>query len=377
MTFALEFRPRTFKDTVGQKSVRVVLMRMVQTEDLPPALLFAGPRGTGKTTTGRIFAAALNCEEKDGHDPCGVCGSCKAVFDGSSPDVIEVDAASNGLVGDIRSIREAVLYSTGGRYRVVLLDEAHSMSREAFNALLKVLEEPPPNTIFLLLTTEPGRIIETVVSRCMLFEFRRLSVQDIRDRLDHIIAAKQLMLEPDLVLEIANRAQGGMRDAVMTLDQVSRVGIQTVDQFRTLLGDSDYAPLILSAMLSQGVGEALNQLELVMYTHGDAGEVSSALIGLLRDLFILQAGGSCPVMGDALQVRIELLQKLSLTQLFKLASVMWDFKTKIRAGEDQWAALELAIVLMCDSLTSQEVVTVPSVHSQPLTLSALQNLAQG
>src|SRR6187397_78319 len=269
---ALKYRPRTFDDLVGQVSVQVILREMVKRDAVPSALLFDGVRGSGKTTSARILAASLNCEADS--RPCGVCPSCKSIFDGSSLDVQEIDAASNGLVSDIRALVEQVLYSTGGRYRVVLLDECHSMSREAMNALLKTLEEPPPSTVFVLLTTEPSKILDTIVSRCMKFTFRRISVADIVGRLEWICAQEDLAVEPALIRAIAERADGGMRDAVMTLDQVVRVQVSTADRFDELFGESDFAPALVTAMAAGDKPRAFELLDAQLITTGDANAVT-------------------------------------------------------------------------------------------------------
>jgi DNA polymerase-3 subunit gamma/tau len=200
LNLARRYRPQTFDEMVGQKHIRPILKRLVvNQEKLPPVLLFAGTRGTGKTTAARIIAKALNCTpepplDPNANRPCNECPSCLAVTIGNSLDVLEVDAASNGGVAEIRKIKDMVGYAVGGQWRVVLLDEAHSMSKEAFNALLKVLEEPPPQTLFVLLTTEPGKIIDTIVSRSMSFDFRRVTVADIVERLKFIAANENIQV---------------------------------------------------------------------------------------------------------------------------------------------------------------------------------------
>lgn len=376
---ALKYRPRSFSDTVGQKPVRAVLRQMVVQDRLPPALLFAGPRGTGKTTTGRILASALNCTERSAEhpDPCGACPSCKAIFLGNSTDVIEVDAASSGLVDDIRKIREAVMYSVGGKYRVVLLDEAHSMSKEAFNALLKTLEEPPPQTVFVLLTTEPSRILETVLSRCMLFEFRRVSPGEIAGRLRHICESEHINLDVSLIELLADRSQGGLRDAVMSLDQCSRVGVSTCEQFAKLVGEEDFAPAIVEALVDGDIAQSFFLLEEVMQRTGDPQSVSTQLVRLFRDLLILSTGAVTHYQGQQLEVRKQLLAKTSVDRVFSASRVLWELKTRIRVTEDGRSMLELAFVLLLDAFGHGAIrqLQSPEQPSPVLNLAALKDLA--
>lgn len=371
MTLALEYRPRTFSDLVGQRPVRVVLEAMVGKGKVPPALLFSGVRGTGKTTTARILAAALNCSGEGA--PCGVCPSCFAVARGVSSDVIEVDAASNGLVADIRRLNETVLYATGGEWRVVLLDEAHSMSREAFNALLKTLEEPPEQTVFVLLTTEPGRILETVVSRCMTFEFRKIPAAEIVERLRFITSDAGLeACDDDLLSEIAERADGGLRDAIMLLDQLSQVGITTLEAYLEFVGDTDPAPRILKALLGGDVTGAWAIVDDAVSRTGSASEVASSLGSLCRDLLVIHAGGDCRKTGGRLAARIELAKRLDAGQVFQVVRVLWDLKTKIRP-DDQAVGLELAVALIREALLGTTVSAAPARAAERMTLDQLRS----
>lgn len=343
---ALKYRPRTFTDLVGQQAVQVILRQMVHTGTVHSALLFDGSRGTGKTTTARILAAALNCETATG--PCGHCPSCKSVFDATSPDVVEIDAASNGLVDDIRALRHQVLYQVSGTFRVVILDEAHSMSPSAFNALLKTLEESSPSTVFILCTTEPARIPETVVSRCMPFTFKRIGTTDITARLAHICAAEQLTVEPELLHLIAERADGGMRDAVMTLDQVTRVGVDSVTAFSELMGESDYGPGLLGALIAADTAAAYQIADEVICRSGDTHALIRSLVQVLKELLILQAGGDITRLGDALSARRDLAQRTTSSAVVAAMTVLWDLTTKTRPGNPR-SAVDLALALLAES----------------------------
>lgn len=351
--------------------MRFILERMVQQGKVPTGLLFSGSRGCGKTTSGRILAAALNCQEPN--PPCVECASCQAIYAGNSFDVQEIDAASHGNVADIRDLSEKLLYSVGGGTRLILLDEAHSLSREAFNALLKTLEEPPPETVFVLLTTEPGKILETVLSRLMNFEFRRITISDIVERLQHIVAAEGIGVEDELLLTIAERANGGMRDAVMTLDQVTRVGVKTSVEFAELLGESDFGPELVKVMLTGDTAKVFLALDAQLIRTGDATTIVNQLVGTLRDVVVLHSGGPIPRQGASLQARQEIMSLVQSQQLLNGMKMLWELKTKVRSGEDPRVVLDLAAVMVTEqlsgSLTPQQ--TKP-VARRKLTLAEMR-----
>lgn len=347
-SLALRYRPRNFDDLVGQQAVHVFLRQMVYKDAVDSALLFSGDRGCGKTSALRILAAALNCEVRPG--PCGHCPSCTAIYTGASYDLIELDAASNGLVDDIRALRNRLAYTAHGNYRVVGLDEAHAVSQAGFNALLKMLEEPPPRTIFVLLTTEPGRIPGTVASRCMPFEFRRLGIADIVWRLDHICTAEGIDVEPGLLHHIAERADGGMRDAVMLLDQITRVGVTTIEQYTELTGETDFAPRLLAALLAGDHASAFGIVDTQMTRTGDPKAIATDLITCLRDLLVLHSGGQITKTGPAHAARKTLAEATTPAVVVAACQILWDLKVKVRAADDQRASLDLATVMLAQTL---------------------------
>lgn len=367
-SLAIKYRPKTFEDLYGQRAIQVILRQMVHNHAVPQALLFDGPRGTGKTTSARILAASVNCESTP--VPCGHCVSCKSVFDGTSLDLIEIDAASNGLVDDIRGLRTQVLYGVGGSHRVIILDEAHSMSTAAFNALLKTLEEPPPNTIFVLLTTEPGRIPDTVLSRSTPFNFTRIAVADIVARLRFIADAEHFDIDDDLLHAIAERADGGMRDAVMLLDQMARVDIRTAAAYRELTGERDYGPTLLEHITSGDIASALAVADDQLTRTGDAQAIANTLADTLRDLLVLKAGGSLAKQGDALAARIALADRLTGPALFGALHTLWDHKTKVRVGDDPRIALDLAIVMVTEPFGTTKT---PPPPSGPMSLADMKD----
>ena len=214
------YRPSTFDEVAGQEHIVKTLKNALATGTLAHAYLFAGPRGTGKTTMAKLLAKALNCDEGIGHQ-CNKCKNCKAIIDGTHPDVLELDAASNNGVDEIRDLIDKVKYGTIlGRYKVYIIDEVHMLSTGAFNALLKTLEEPPEHVIFILATTEPHKILPTILSRCQRYDFTKLSDKDIKNRLKSVLEKEGVTYNEEAIDIIISLADGGMRDALSILDQV-------------------------------------------------------------------------------------------------------------------------------------------------------------
>ncbi|MGN0179934.1 MAG: DNA polymerase III subunit gamma/tau [Monoglobaceae bacterium] len=220
-----KWRPMRFDDVVGQRQVSDTLKTAIKNDRIAHAYLFCGTRGTGKTSTAKIFSRAVNCESPIDGEPCNECPTCKGILNGSIPDVYEMDAASNRGVDNIRDIRDEVIYTpVGCGKKIYIIDEVHMLTEEAFNALLKTIEEPPPHAIFILATTEPQRIPQTVLSRCQRFDFRRITVDDIASRLTKISAAEGIDITPDAVELVAELGDGSMRDAISLLDRCSAFG---------------------------------------------------------------------------------------------------------------------------------------------------------
>lgn len=353
MILANQYRPVTFAETVGQSHVKAVLKAAIQSNDVPPALLFSGTRGTGKTTTARVFAAALNCAEGK-EDACGQCPSCKAVQSGTHPSVLEVDAASSGGIDEVRKIRDLVLYGHSGEWRVVILDEAHSMSTPAYNALLKMLEEPPANTVIILVTTEPEKIIGTVKSRAMPFEFRRVKNADVEARLRHIATESKIEVNDDLFSEISRSAQGGLRDAVMAFDQAIRAKATSAEDFREFYGISDYSLPLMWAAIRGDHSEGFRLVSDHFSRTGEASGMVANLSRLVSELLVIHSEGRpAGHAEEALAERVEMAHAVTTEKLVKVIEVLWDLRARTRATEnDQKSSMEMGFALIANSVKS-------------------------
>ena len=288
-----QWRPQDFDALVGQKAVKTTLKNALASGKIAHAYLFSGPRGTGKTSMARILAKALNCEQGPTAEPCGQCGNCQRIVQGTSLDVIEIDAASNTSVDNIRDLREQVAFTPAeSRYKVYIIDEVHMLSTGAFNALLKTLEEPPAHAVFILATTDPQKVPATIQSRCQRFEFRRVTVDEIAEHLAMVAAGSGIEADTDALRLIAIQAEGGMRDALSLLDQcgvmAKRVTVATVREVLGIVGREALHELT-GAIGRRQLPQALATLNLLLEQGKDVKQVLTELIEYLRALVLYLA----------------------------------------------------------------------------------------
>ena len=284
------YRPLTFGEIAGQRAIVRTLQNALNQNKIAHAYLFSGPRGTGKTTMAKLFAKALNCEEGLGHQ-CNRCTNCNSVNDGSHPDVYEIDAASNNGVEDVRQLIENINYAPiRGRYKVYIIDEVHMMTQSAFNALLKTLEEPPQNVIFILATTEPHKVIPTILSRCQRYNFSKVSDRDITKRLKTVLETEVIPYEEEALKLLVSLADGGVRDALSMLDQVlaySRQQLKLEDVLALFALTSKLEQLnLLRAVASSNVEEVFTILSGLIDKGVDVRRLTTDLLNLLKDALI-------------------------------------------------------------------------------------------
>jgi len=298
-----KWRSQTFDEVVGQEHVMQTLRNALRENRVAHAYLFAGPRGTGKTSTARILAKALNCTAPEAARPCDKCPTCVAITEGRMLDLIEIDAASNNSVDDVRELRDKVGFRPSeGSYKIYIIDEVHMLSNSAFNALLKTLEEPPPHARFILATTEPHKIPATVLSRCQRFDFRRIPVPEIAAHLRHIIEAEGFQAEAEALSTIARNAQGCMRDAISLLDQMLSYGAETVTfaQVQQALGavSSQSVAALVDAIVTKNVSAGLLLIQQLVIEGASLTEFCHQVVEHLRGVMVMQMTGDGGLLID-------------------------------------------------------------------------------
>lgn len=348
-----KYRPTTFDEVAGQSYIVKILKNALETNKIAHAYLFAGPRGTGKTSMAKLFAKALNCEEGIGHI-CGKCKNCTSVVEGTHPDVIEIDAASNNGVEEVRDLIDKVRYSTIlGRYKVYIIDEVHMMTPGAFNALLKTLEEPPAHVIFILATTEPHKILPTILSRCQRFDFSKLSNNEIKQRLIYVLNAEGITYEEEAVDLIVSLCDGGMRDALSMLDQVlaysmNNLNSEDVLNIFSLESVNEKTELLLD-IIDNDTSHVLTRIDSYFEKGTDIKRLTDDLLLILKDVLIYKKTGSCEHLEILKEDNVSVLAKrYTVENLLKCIDVILaaikDYKNVSLINP----IFSIALLKMCD-----------------------------
>jgi DNA polymerase-3 subunit gamma/tau len=356
VVLALKWRPQTFDQVAGQEAIASTLRNAILTERTAHAYLFTGPRGVGKTSTARILAKALNCVKGPTPDPCNQCDPCKEITTGRSLDVLEIDGASNRGIDDIRELRESVRYApASGRVKVYIIDEVHMLTTDAFNALLKTLEEPPGHVVFVLATTEPLKVPATIVSRCQRYDFSRLRLRDTVARMETICKEEQIEISDDALSLIGRRAEGSMRDALTLLDQVIASGRSPIDGTAVAealgIAGRDLYFSISEAILEQDASSALSLLGTAYGEGQNLQEVAEELVAHLRNLLILSVDEKMRDLVDATDVERDRYRtqagRMKPADLVRQLHIAIDAAARMRRSAFPRVLLEVAVAEIC------------------------------
>ncbi|MDR1879549.1 MAG: DNA polymerase III subunit gamma/tau [Tannerellaceae bacterium] len=368
---ARKYRPSTFRSVVGQKSLTTTLKNAISTNKLAHAYLFCGPRGVGKTSCARIFAKTINCLDitQDG-EACNACESCQAFNEQRSYNIHELDAASNNSVDDIRSLIDQVRIPPAiGKYKVFIIDEVHMLSSQAFNAFLKTLEEPPHHALFILATTEKHKVLPTILSRCQIYDFSRISVADMVEHMEHVASLEQVTAEPEALNVIAQKADGGMRDALSVFDQAvsftnGNITYQAVIDNLNIL-DYDYYFRFTDAMLRGEVSSAMLTLNEVMGRGFDGQNIITGLATHFRDLLVCRDEATLALfeVGASIRDRYrEMAKRCPEKVLYKAIELANACDLNYKASRNKRLLLELTLIQLCQLTNPEPVSPQPSLQ---------------
>jgi DNA polymerase III subunit gamma/tau len=365
-TLYRKWRPRRFGGIVGQEPVVRTLRRAIETDRVSHAYLFSGPRGTGKTSTAKVLAMGLNCEKGPTPEPDGTCESCRAIVGNSSMDVLEMDAASNRGIDEIRDLRDKVnLTPVAGRMKVYIIDEVHMLTAEAFNALLKMLEEPPEHVVFVLATTEKHKVLPTIISRCQSFDFRRPSVETLVGKLEEIAGAENIEVEPEALTVIAREGRGSFRDAEGLLDQLSSFaeGRITASMVRELLGGVGPESLIETtyALHERRAADTLRIVDSLSGGGKDLGQFVGELLAHLRNLVLLPYAPEVALAEVGAEERPQLEEQanaIPTAGVVRIIEALDDALSLMRRGGDPKLELELVFLKLTRDYTEPDMTTI-------------------
>ena len=369
-----KWRPRNFEDVVGQSHITETLQKAIDTDKVAHAYLFSGPRGTGKTSTAKIFARAMNCVHGPTSHPCNECEVCRHIMSGESLDVVEIDAASNRSIEDIRTLRETIKFMPAeGHKKIYIIDEVHMLTTEAFNALLKTLEEPPAHVIFILATTEPERIPMTILSRCQRYEFRRITSDDIAKRLLYVAGQEQIDLTKGAAHILAVQADGGMRDALSMLDQCVSNTSGTIDEgvVRDLLGliGKDWL-FSLTQAIFDGKGDVIiKAVDDVIHMGKEPRVILTELLAHLRAVMLCQAAPSSDTLSaydDCLDELRRQAGEWTADSVFQVLAILQQALLTAKTSPVPRIAVEMGLLMAARQLTQPPAVSISAVAPQAL-----------
>lgn len=370
-----KYRPQTFADLIGQEALVKTLSNAIKLDKVAHAYLFTGPRGTGKTSSARIFAKSLNCVNGPTTEPCGKCPNCLDMMNGSSLDVIELDAASNNSVEDARNLLEKTQFvPISGNYKIYIIDEVHMLSTAAFNALLKTLEEPPKKLIFILATTEPHKVLETIISRCQRFDFRRIKSEDIFKRLKHISELEKINITDEAIRLIARKSFGGMRDALAMLDQASVLALdgKTIDvpDVLSIIGSLSEDSLfeIVDTLAHKKPEKLLEILNKILQSGNEPSMILKELTQYFRNLLLIKSCNLSDNKDELLEVSNEYVPKLKeQAELFEVVEIaqiiekLSEYNNNLKNSTNQLLWLE---VMLINILYRQDINTIKSLEKR-------------
>lgn len=366
-----KYRPQSFKDVIGQEFTTTALMNAIKLNKIANAYLFCGPRGTGKTSSARIFAKSLNCVNGPTVEPCQKCQSCLDVTNASGLDVIEIDAATNRGIDDAKELISKVQYAPmNGKYKIFIIDEVHMLSKEAFNALLKTFEEPPENVIFILATTEPHKVIETIVSRCQRFDFRRITIDDIVKKLKEISKLENINIQDEALFAIAKNVSGGMRDSLALLDQASILGLEkeiTKETIEMLIGKLTFNVLydLTNQVLSSEVEDAIKSVEKIYEKGSEPRNFVENYIEFLRNILLILNSKNDKITSELTLISEENIQKIKSNSLYtkeKLIEILdkvIDFYREIKTSTNPYLWAELMVISITSKRNNKEDESKP------------------
>lgn len=381
-----KYRPQSFKDVIGQEFTVKALENAIKLNKIANAYLFCGPRGTGKTSSARIFAKSLNCMEGPTVTPCQKCQSCLDVTNASGLDVIEIDAATNRGIDDAKELINKVQYAPmNGKYKIFIIDEVHMLSKEAFNALLKTFEEPPKNVIFILATTEPHKVIETIVSRCQRFDFRRITIDDIVKRLREISDIEKINIDNEALYTIAKNVSGGMRDSLALLDQASILGTEkkiTKETIEDLIGKITFDVLynLIFDILSRDIEKAVQDVEKIYEKGSEPRNFIENFIEFLKNIILILSSKNDDEAKNLTLIDIDNIKKVkneplfNQTKIIKILDKIVEYYKEIKISTNPYLWAELAVINVCsvDDKMPEKSVSVQKTKDLPPVIKEVE-----